>query len=341
MICTRLFGGLILGGTLVLAVSADPAAAQCSTCATPAAVAYAPAYTAAYAPAPVVYQTYRPTTGWYPGAVLDRWRMNRWSRSAAYAPTYATAYAPTYATSYAPTYATAYAAAYTPTYPPSYYGASYAPTYTAAYRPAYPLSYSAGYATTVVASPVSPCATCCADPCGCSRPVVMQAVADGCSTCAGGSYVAPANYETTGTGCAGCATSPTSTFIAPPSTPTPAVPNGAAQPPAIPANEPVQEQRIETQRPDESTVLEPEPADTTPPAGETETPPSTMFQPPELYDPGGRVTQRPNVPVWNAVYHSRATVGPTASQKVSTSPKAKPTAADVARDAQGWTSAGK
>ena len=340
MICTRLFGGLILGGLLVLAVSARPAVAQCSTCATPAAVAYAPAYTAAYAPAPVVYQTYRPTTGWYPGAVLDRWRMNRWSRSAAYAPTYATAYAPTYATAYAPTYATAYAAAYTPTFSPSQWGVSYAPTYTAAYRPAYPLSYSAGYATAVVASPVSPCATCCADPCGCSRPVVMQAVADGCSTCAGGSYVAPATYETSATGCAGCAPSATSTYIPPPNTPAPAATMTPTPAPAILPGESTPDERIEAQKA-ETSVVEPPPADSAEPAPPATGTDATMFQPPELYDPGGRVTQRPNVPVWNAVYHSRAAVGQPTSQKVSSSPKAKPTAADVARDAQGWTSGGK
>lgn len=346
MSCTRLFGGLISAAVLVVAVGVEPAAGQCASCAAPAAVAYAPApvaYTTAYAPAPVVYQTYRPATGWYPGALLDRWRLNRWSARTAYT----TAYGPTYTTAYAPTYTTAYAAAYTPTYPPSYYGVSYAPTYTTAYRPAYPLGYSVGYATTVAAAPVSACATC-ADPYDSSRPVVMSAVVDGCSTCApacstcaDGSYVAPATYETSGSGCAGCATGATSTYITP-SSPPPAATNGDVPPPAIPPSEPTPVERT-TEKPAEKSVLEEEKStEPAPPASETETTPgATMFQSPELFDPGGRVTQRPHAPVWTAVYHAKAAAGQRPSQQISSSPKAKPTAADVARDAQGWTSAGK
>jgi hypothetical protein len=68
---------------------------------------------------------------------------------------------------------------------------------------------------------------------------------------------------------------------------------------------------------------------------------ATMFEPPALYDPSDRVTQRPNVPVWNAVYHSRSAASQRPTRQASSTPKAKPTAADVARDAQGWTSASK
>ena len=329
MNCTKLFARLFLVGTVVIAIGVSSAAAQC--CGGGAAVAYAPtyapAYTTAYAPS-AVYQTYRPTTGWYPGALLDRWRMNRWSRWND-STVVTAAYAPTYTTSYAPTYATAYTAAYTPTYPPSYYATSY--------RAAYPMGYTVGYAPTVASAPC------------CSREVVMRPVCDTCVSpcagCCGDSYVGQAVYESAGsTGCVGCAPTATSTYVVPGGTsPTPA--NGATPQPGIDPGAQIPEERraLRAKEPGETSVIEEDGEEPTP-TEEEETdvnPPSTLFEAPQIFDPGDRVTQRPNAPVWTAVYHTTAKPVRQVAKPVSAPSKPKPTAEEVAEAAKGWTSAGR
>ena len=315
-------------------VCVNLAAAQCSSCGTAAVSTFAPAYTTSYAPAPVVWQTNRPTTGWYPGALIDRWRINRWERwnggtvvTAGYAPTYT--------------------AAYTPTFPPSYYATSF--------RPVTPIVQTVGFAPTIVASS---CSTCCSDPCSCSRAVVMRPICDscsscsgcstgcascssGCSSCGGSSFVGQAVYESSGsTSCAGCATSQASTYVSPSYNSTPATTNGQTPQPTVAPNENVPEQRT-TERPEEKSVV-PNGEQPTPAAEEDGSEPSTLFQAPDLFNPSDRVTSNtPNVPVWTAVYHSsNASARPT-SRQVSSPQGKQPTAAEVARDAEGWTSAGK
>src|SRR5690242_16126900 len=90
------------------ASTALPVSAQCSTCATPT-VAYSPvvAAPAVVAPTVVAYD------GWYPGRLLDRMRLRRWTSAAPATPVYTAAYTP-YTASYAPYVANygAYAAPY-------------------------------------------------------------------------------------------------------------------------------------------------------------------------------------------------------------------------------------
>jgi hypothetical protein len=93
----------------------ETALGQCGTCATPV-VAYQPVTVQ-----PTV--TYTPDTGWYPGKLLDSWRLRRYGYNTAPA-TYTATYA-TYTAAYAP-----YSAGYTP--------------YSAGYLP-----YSVGYAPSV------------------------------------------------------------------------------------------------------------------------------------------------------------------------------------------------
>lgn len=325
MTCKTLFGHPLLAILGVFAIGVSSAMAQCCG---GGAVGVTPTYTTAYASTPVVYQTAQPTTGWYPGAMLDRWRINRWNRWNN---------ATTVTAGYAPTYAAAYTAAYTPTYPPSYYATSY--------RAAYPMSYSVGYAPTVVAAPC------------CSQQVVMRPVCDtcvspcsgcdtGCASCGGSSYVGQAVYESSGsTGCAGCSGGG-STYSSTPinQSPTPAPTNGATPQPGLSPDANIPETRVERQEStngDERTLLDQNENQPTPVEESEENPPSTMFQPPQLFNPGDSVTNRSNAPVWTAVYHATAKPVRHTAKPIASPAKAKPTAEQEAEAAKGWTSAGR
>lgn len=151
---TGLAAAAIVATSLV--VDAPRATAQCATCATPT-VAYSPvAYSPVVVqPAPVV------RTGWYPGYLLDRMRMRRWSAAAptyAAAPAYSVGYAPAYNAAYAPTYTAAYAPSYTAAYAPAAtYTAGYAP-YITAYAPLQQPVVQTSYMPAVSASPCTGCA---------------------------------------------------------------------------------------------------------------------------------------------------------------------------------------
>lgn len=190
---------------VIVALSQSVTRAQCATCPTTVAVA------------PVVTQTVAvpQPTGWYPGALFDRLRMNRWFGQNAAASTYAAtattaAYSP-YTASYAP----ATTAAYTP------YVSAYAPLQTSLLaRPAVQTSYYRPVVMRpVIEEPVSTCVyqspTCCP--------------ASPCSSCASG--VSAAVYSEPASDCVGCAASASTTSYsssdsqghAGPPTPTPAL----------------------------------------------------------------------------------------------------------------------
>jgi hypothetical protein len=317
---------------LAIAVAyATPVSAQCSTCAPTPVVAYSPVVAApVVAAAPIV--TYEPYRGWYPGKLLDNWRMRRYGYAAPTA-TYTAAYAP-YTVGYAP---------YTAAYAPATYTAAYAP-YTAAYAPAYTTTnYSTPYVTAyaplgqrqVVMSPVvveSPgVAAAPVMSSGCSSCSACEAAAP-CSACAATTVVEQATYAAAPAPCANCAQGSTITYAdqAAPMT------SGQTSQPAL--------------TPQEAAPLRSNYPDVTPSQGTQQTDPgpateedkssksSTYFEPPALFIPNDRTAERetvkpanraPSVNVWNAVYRQQVD-----TDNVSTS---------IARsqaeiDAAGWSS---
>ncbi len=310
--------------------SATPAHAQCNTCATPV-VAYSPVVAAA----PVV--AYEPYRGWYPGKLLDTWRMRRWGYTApttvtaAYAP-YTAGYAP-YTAAYAP-----YTAAYAPTYTaPAYTTTNYATPYVTAYAP---LGQRQVFMQpTVVQSPViaatfadAGCSTCAA-PSPCSTCSACEPAAP-CSSCAAGTTVVEqATFATTvpAAPCTGCAQGSSVTYAdsapAPTSqTPQPALTEQEAAP--LRSNYPATTTPApHPQTPDPGPAAEVKPSDS-----------STYLEPPALFIPGDRTAQQetakpvnraPSVNVWNAVYRE-----PVNADSVSTS--MGQSQAEI--DAAGWSS---
>jgi hypothetical protein len=331
---------LVAVSCLAIAVaSATSACAQCSTCGPTPVVAYSPVIAAPVVAAPVVAAapvvTYEPYRGWYPGKLLDTWRMRRYGYTAPTA-TYTAAYAP-YTVGYAP-------ATYMAAYAPATYSAAYAP-YTAAYAPAYTTTnYSTPYVTSYA-------------PLGqrqvLMRPVVVESsvvaaapiVGSGCSTCSACEVAAPcsscaatttvveqATYAAAPAPCAGCAQGSTITYA---DQAAPTTPGQTAQPQLTPQ---------------EAAPLRSNYPDVTPPQGTQQTDPgpaaeedkssksSTYFEPPALYIPTDRTAEEetvkpanraPSVNVWNAVYRQQVD-----ADNVSTT-----TARSQAEiDAAGWSS---
>jgi len=283
----------------------DTANAQCSTCPMPT-VAYQPVVAQ-----PVATVQY---AGWYPGKLLDRWRLRNYGVGS-----YGVA-APV-----APTY-TPYTASYAP------YTAGYAP-YVSAYAPlrrtvfARPLAHTAYY-------PASPCSGCVQTV---ARPVVLSPVVHaGCSTCAvpscGGCSacstipmgVSQATYNQPNIqpGCSSCATSP----AIPSYSPTPSlVPTGQGQTVGPPTPQP----RLIPNEPAPSRSNYPDPQ----PQEDLST--NTTFEAPQLLDPNDRTAQRassgsPTVGVWNAVYRK-------SSGRVNQI-SSKPARTQAEIDAEGWQS---
>ena len=312
---------LVAVSCLAIAVAyATPASAQCNTCGPTPVVAYSPVIAAPVVAAPVVAAapvvTYEPYRGWYPGKLLDNWRMRRYGYAAPTA-TYTAAYAP-YTAGYAP-YTAAYAP-YTASYAPATYTAAYAP-YTTAYAPAYTTTnYSTPYVTSyaplgqrqvlmrpvVVESPVIAAAPIVSS--GCSTCSACE-VAAPCSACAAATTVVEqATYATAAPApCAGCAQGSTITYA------DQAAPATSSQTPQ-PALTPQEAAPLRSNYPD---VTPPESTQQIDPGPATETKPtesSTYFEPPALFIPNDRTAERetvkpvsraPSVNVWNAVYRQQ------------------------------------
>jgi hypothetical protein len=329
----------------VVVAYVTPASAQCSTCATPV-VAYSPVV------APATTITYEPVRGWYPGKLLDTWRMRRYGYTAptaittAYAP-YTVGYAPysagyAYSASYAPAYTTSYAPTYTTAYAPAPYSVSYAPAaYTTSYSTPYVTSYAplqrqvvmspvvvdspaiaTGCSTCAVEAPCSACTSCApAAPCSsCAATTVVEQATYGapaaapCTNCAQGSSITYAD-PSMGTGASTSSQTPQ-----PQLTPQEAAPLRSNYPDVTPPA---------TTTPDPGPAAEQKPSDS-----------STYFEPPALFIPGDRTAQQesakpinraPSVEVWNAVYRQ-----PVNTDNVSTSNKVAHSQAEI--DAAGWSS---
>ena len=341
-----------LGAALVAVAWATSSTAQCTTCATPV-VAYSPVV------APATTVTYTPAdTGWYPGKLLDTWRMRRWGYTtgatavtAAYAPTYSVGYAPTYTAAYAPTYTAAYAPSYTAAYSP--YTASYAPavtttSYSTPYVTSYaPLTRSVAMRPVVVQSPVVAAASVVSSACTpCCEPVSP------CSSCAPATTVVEqATYTAAPAPCVGCAQGSSVTYAQqapvassgqtgqPQLTPQEAAPLQSNYPDVTPPqNNGTNNSQLNNAAPQQQQQQRPDPG----PAEQNSSDASTYFEAPALFSPGDRTAQQPTVKpanraptvdVWNAVYR-----GTGANDNVSTAShtSSAPTQAEI--DAQGWSS---
>jgi hypothetical protein len=327
---------------IVAVFAAAPANAQCGTCATPV-VAYSPVV------APTTTVMYQPAdTGWYPGKLLDTWRMRRWGYTAPTAVT--TSYAPTYSVGYAPTYTAAYAPAYTAAYGPSY-TAAYAP-YSVSYAPAvtttnYSMPYVTSYAPlgqrrvlmrpVVVESPVMAAAPVISS--GCSTCSACE-VAAPCSSCAATTVVEQATYAAAPAPCSSCAQGSTITYADQPA----ATSTGQTGQPAM---TPEEAARARANYPDETAPKnsqypqDPGPAppeETEEKAGDS----SSYFEAPALFIPGDRTARQetvkpanraPSVDVWNAVYR-----GPVNNDSVSTTSFKSTARTQAEIDAEGWSS---
>jgi hypothetical protein len=337
-------------------MSAAPAQAQC--CGAP---------TVAYSPVVVQPQTTVVRTGWYPGYLLDRMRLRRWSAAdttLAAAPAYSVGYAPTYPASYAPTYTASYAPAYTASYAPATYTAGYTP-YITAYAPLQSAVVQTSYAAPVVSGGCSSCAqstTVSYAPSTVYRPVEVAPViaAPACSACAveapcsacsaGVSQVSYVEGAPATSSCANCAAeagtpvynsgppAPPASSQSGPATPQPEL-SGAVPEPA--------DRSYGTQRPtandgatgtseaEKSVVPGPAPEDDAAgpeadPAASTDSKTSYDLEAPPLLGPqNDRTANRPTVDIHNAVYRQPARQ----ATRVST------TAAKAALpDANGWES---
>ncbi len=336
-----------LAGMLLVAMLIGNASAQCNTCAQPT-VAYQPVVAQ---PQPVVAQptvAYRPYTGWYPGKLLDRWRLRRAGVGTTSA-VYTTAYAPTYTAAYAPSYS------YTASYAPATYTASYAPTYTAAYRPYVtsfaPLSSAAATGcptcTQTVARPVlmrpvvaSACDTCSySSPCDCGG-------CGSCDTCSAG--VSQAIYSDVSSGCSSCAAGGTTIDVMPSSSGLQNIGPATTQPELAPIPEGQSQYRgrpIQNGQPADSPVDDVDPLNRVDPINgddpsptDTETDSSTWYRnAPQLLGPRNNTalrsykSRKPTVEVRTAVYRNQGH-----HQGVSQPKRRALTQAEI--DAQGWSS---
>jgi hypothetical protein len=332
-----------LAACFALVCGASLASAQCSSCGTPT-VAYAPA-TAIVAPTVVAYD------GWYPGRMLDRWRLRRWSAPVA-APAYTAAYAP-YTAAYAP-----YTAAYAPAVTSTAWTAAYAP-YTAAYTP-YVSAYAPLQSAVVQTSymPVASHESCSSCAQTVYRPAELSPVvadlgctacaAPACSGCSACSYDSSAAVTVAAppAGCASCAAEAGQIISSGPA--------GAAVPsnlntgreqtpqPGLGVDEPIPDaSQYDTNRPpatssDAGTPSGSGAVDPGPAPEETNTDSSTYFDAPHLLQPGNdRTAHRPTVDVHHAVYRQ-----PARATKASVTTVAKPVSApsQAELDAEGWAS---
>jgi hypothetical protein len=321
---------------LCLAIAAaacvTEASAQCSTCPQPV-VAYSPVV----APAATV-TTFQPVdTGWYPGRLLDTWRMRRWGYTA---PTAVTTVAPTWSTAMPVTAAMPVTSMMpvTSTFVPQTVG--YAPMATTTFATPYITSFAPlgqrqvlmrpaiVQSQVMAAAPVisSGCSTCSAcevaapcSSCAAAAPVVEQAtfatpVAPApCSNCAQGSQVI---YSDTSASVGGVQTPK------PELAPGEGVGSSSSNYPNV-------------EPPKNPQYTDPGPATPGSTTNDKSTE-STYLEPPALFIPGDRTAQHetakpvnraPSVNVWNAVYREPINVENTSTGKSQ---------AEI--DAAGWSS---
>ncbi len=326
-------------------IDASTAHAQCSTCAQPQqVVAFSPVVAA-----PATTVTFEPVRGWYPGRLIDNWRMRRWgfaaptTVTAAYAPTWSTAVPVTAAMPVITTTAMPVTSTFVPqtvNFAPMATTTFMAPTVTAFA----PLGQrQVLMRPVVVQSPVvatsfvdSGCSTCAATA-PCSACSACNAAAP-CSSCAGSTVVEQATFASPAPApCAGCAQGSSITF-ADQGVGQQQVPVNGNQTPQ-PALTPQEAAPLRSYYPQpqnstqEHNVTTPDPG----PATEKPSESSTYLEPPALFIPGDRTAQEtakpvnraPSVNVWNAVYRE-----PANADSVSTTTGA--TQAEI--DAAGWHS---
>ena len=300
----------------VLGLTVQTVSAQCAVCPAPT-VAYRPVTTVAYQPVvaqPVVAQpvvAYKPYTGWYPGKLLDQWRLRRYGVTNTAAPAYTAAYAPAtvttnYVTSYAPLASTTAAR-------PIMQTSFFAPTVQTVARPVL-------LRPVVVARPVV--AACC--PTGVSQ-AAYAAPAPACAACATGtsvpSYSAP-SYPSGGASVG----PPTPQPQLSPSEPTPSSSRYRSQRPTSPS--PAQGSGARDNGSNHNDAQKPDVY----PSPEPESDSSTYLEAPKLFHPkGDRTASRPSVEVWNAVYHK-----PVATSAVSQSHETPSSRTQAEIDAEGW-----
>lgn len=362
--------------------SGAPVLAQCSTCGTQTVfspVIAQPQATVAFSPvvatptvvaSPVIVQ---PRQGWYPGRMLDNWRMSRWGvsntawvqpQTVAFAPTVQTvgfAPAPVVQTvGFAPaatvqTVNFAPAAPFVTGFAPMQRTVvGFAPTATTVFSPAViePVVSSGCSACSTCATAAAPCSACAAsttvvEQASFTSPVTTVAPSSGCSSCAESSGGVPTYYSQPAASSASVA--PATMPSTGPATPQPEL---ATEPPPAAATSPYGANRQETptgttpaasatgpEAPGEKSTLAPkplsdaEPETTTPAAGDT----STFQAPPLLGPQNNRTANRPTVDIHDAVYRQparKATVGTTSVAKPVT--PASTTAPQT--DANGWYS---
>jgi hypothetical protein len=347
---------------LTLACGAAPVQAQCSSCGTQTVFSPVVAQpTVAFSPVvstPVVV-TQPVRTGWYPGRMLDNWRMNRWANNATWGTSTVAVAAPVTQTvgfapapvvqtvGYAPM-ATVQTVNFAPAAP---YVTAYAPMQrtVVGFAPTATTVFSPAVIEPVVSSGCSTCSTCvtAASPCSAcagsttvveqaaySSPVSTVAPASGCSSCAEGTSSVPTYYNPP------AAASPAAPTNAGPSTPQPALPEEPT--PATrqypPTGDPATngEKAADAAKAEQSIVPKPE-ADSEEPATPAVGDPSTFQAPPLLGPQNNRTANRPTVDIHDAVYRQparKATVGTTTVAK----PLTPVSTGAPQTDANGWYS---
>ncbi len=307
----QLLKSAVVGACLgaICLVTTNSTSAQCSTCPTPV-VAFQPVVQ----PTTV---TYTPVTGWYPGRMLDNWRMRRWGFSA---PVAVTSVAPT-TVGFAPT---TVGFAPTSTFVPQTVG--FAPVTTVGFAP---MATSVNHVTAFA-------------PLGqrqvLMRPVVVESpvISSGCTTCAA---AVPCSTCSSCEPCSNCASGSSITYASP-STSSP-MPSSQMSAPSL---TPQEAAPLRTEYPPASN-------DVTPPANSDVNPPndpgpagsgsrsSTYFEAPKLFNPQDRTAQdeaakpinrAPSVDVWTAVYSK-----PVTTDNISTTTTQR-SQAEI--DAAGWHS---
>lgn len=312
--------------TIAVTAASSSAHAQCNTCATPV-VAFSPVV----APATTV-TTFEPVSGWYPGKLIDTWRMRRWGFTAP--TTVTTAFAPTWSTAVPVTAAMPITTAMPVT-------ANFVPQ-TVNFAPMTTTTFATPHVTafaplgqrqvfmqpTVVASPV---VTTSFVSSGCSSCSACE-VAAPCSSCAASTVVEQATFAAPAAApCSSCAQGSSITYASP----APAAAPAAGQTPQ-PQLTPQEAAPLRSNYPDVTPpVSTPDPGPATQPSDS-----STYFEPPALFIPGDRtasaetakpINRAPSVNVWNAVYRQ-----PVEVDNVSTDGASLRSQAEI--DAVGWSS---
>ena len=359
---------------LTLACGAAPVQAQCSGCGTQTVFSPVVAQpTVAFSPVVstpvVVAQPVR--TGWYPGRMLDNWRMNRWANNATWGTSTVAVAAPvTQTVGFAPApvvqtvgfapMASVQTVNFAPSAP---FVTAYAPMQrtVVGFAPTATTVFSPAVIEPVVGSGCSTCSTCvtAAAPCSAcagsntvveqaaySSPVTTVVPASGCSSCAEGTNGVPSYYSQPAAAPASVPqTAPLNTGPSTPqpelaTEPAPAAGSGAygAQRPETPAASDADAVKG-PEAPEEKSTLAPSPGSdlgeeqATPAASDT----STFQAPPLLGPQNNRTANRPTVDIHDAVYRQpsrKATVGTTTVAK----PLTPASTGAPQTDANGWYS---